>query len=191
MLLRTEGDMQYFEALLKEIRSQVDKLTTEVSQLTTEVNRLTTEVTLSSIIKAPKDDRWEWWVETVPPNTVLKPGESKITIRDIEDGWVWYGILAFSSKDMGFILKLQTVNGKILENDYTVSDLISYGLDVPTQGWWISNEDDSTPLYVVVYTPYAFPGTPFHRLSFWVKNASKTMPGVVYGGAIVLIKVRD
>ena len=152
-----------------------------------DVNKLAEEIEKTAIMNLPKLDNWEWWVETIPANTVLQPGTSKIVIKEQKSGWVWYGILAFSSSDMGFHLRLKSIAGRWLESEYTVNELIAYGLIAPTQAWWVSRADDSVPLYIVVYTPNAFPGTPFHRLNFWIINKG-SLPGVVYGGVIVIVR---
>lgn len=143
----------------------------------------------SSLMQIPNDENWEWWVESFTQKPV-SAGETVLAFDELNNGWVWYGILSFSSDDMGFILRIETEAGKTLENDYTVSNLVGYGLINPCQGWWVSRSDDSNNLHYVIYTPTTFPGTPFKKLNFWVKNDG-TGDGTVYAAAFVFIKVKQ
>ena len=154
------------------------------------IRDLIKEIKRSAYLNFPLRDDWDWEVRPVPTNLSIPPlKEFRVIDETPFPGWVWYGILAYSTPYGGFELEIETAKKTILKNRYSVYELYTYGLRSPTpQGWWVSQYSESPPLYVVAYTPN-FPGTPFRKLRFKVINTSTTDTTTVYSGVIVLIRL--
>jgi hypothetical protein len=135
----------------------------------------------------PRDMNWSWESEEFEDNTTIPAKDSVNLVERTEyHGWVWYTILSFNSANCGYTMKLEPPRGDVLEYDNTVSELQEYGLNAPTsQGWFVTRYDPPESKYNVAYAP-SFPGTPFRKLAFSVKNTGSSLATLLSGRLIIL-----